>query len=114
MGEAISYALAQWSGLDAYLLDGRVEIDNNLVENAIRPTKQGQKNWLFLGSERGGELAAIAFTLIENCKRQVLDLRAYLTSTMKTLIEEGPGRAAELTPKALTSHPAKTANQALA
>ena len=67
MGRAITYALGEWTGLDAYLLDGRVELDNNLIENAIRPTKLRQKNWLFLGSERGGELAAVAFTLIENC-----------------------------------------------
>lgn len=84
MGQAINYALGQWSGLDAYLLDGRVELDNNLIENAIRPTKLGQKNWLFLGSERGGEMAAVAFTIIENCKRYGLDLRDYLASTIKT------------------------------
>ena len=114
MGQAISYALGQWSGLDAYLDDGRVELDNNLIENAIRPTKLGQKNWLFLGSERGGELAAVAFTLIENCKRYKLDLRDYLVSTMKALIEQGPASAPQLTPKALTTHPAKTANKVAA
>ena len=114
MGKAISYALGQWAGLDVYLLDGRIELDNNLVENAIRPTKLGQKNWLFLGSERGGELAAIAFTIIENCKRHGRDLRSYLTNTMKTLIEEGPARAADLTPKALSTHPTKATNQAAA
>ena len=112
MGQAINYALAQWSGLDAYLLDGRVELDNNLIENAIRPTKLGQKNWLFLGSERGGEMAAVAFTVIENCKRYGLDLRDYLASTMKALIEQGPTAAASLTPKALTTHPDQVAEQA--
>ena len=61
MRQAINYALGQWSDLNAYLLDGRVELDNNLIENAFRPTKLGQKNWLFLGSERGGEMAAVAF-----------------------------------------------------
>ena len=114
MGQAINYALGQWSGLDAYLLDGRVELDNNLIENAIRPTKLGQKNWLFLGSERGGEMAAVAFTIIENCKRYGLDLRDYLASTMKTLIEQGPIAAANLTPKALTTHPEQLAKQAAA
>ena len=114
MGQAISYALGQWSGLDAYLLDGRVELDNNLIENAIRPTKLGQKNWLFLGSERGGELAAVAFTIIENCKRYRLDLRDYLTSTMKALIERGSASAPSLTPQALATHPAKNANKAAA
>jgi len=112
MGQAINYALGQWSGLDAYLLDGRVELDNNLIENAIRPTKLGQKNWLFLGSERGGEMAAVAFTVIENCKRYGLDLRDDLASTMKALIEQGPTAAASLTPKALTTHPDQVAEQA--
>ena len=103
-------------GLDSHLLDvdGLVELDNNLVENAIRPTKLGQKNWLFLGSERGGEMAAIAFTIIENCKRYELDLREYLSSTMKTLVGKGPACAPQLTPKAIATHPVKLANQAAA
>ena len=109
MGRAITYALGEWTGLDAYLLDGRVELDNNLIENAIRPTKLGQKNWLFLGSERGGELAAVAFTLIENCKRNGIDLRRYLAETMKALVEQGPASAPSLTPRALTTHPRRTA-----
>jgi len=76
-----------------------VELCNNLVENAIRPTKLGAKNWMFFGSERGGRLAAVAFTLIENCKRQGLDLREYLIATMKRLVEEAPVIAAELSPE---------------
>ena len=50
LGTAISYALGQWAGMTVYLEDGRVEIDNNLVENAIRPTALGKKNWLFVGT----------------------------------------------------------------
>ena len=49
MGKAFSYALEQWSGLNVFLAHGLVEIDNNLVENAIRPTALGKKNWLFIG-----------------------------------------------------------------
>ena len=79
MGQAITYALNQRAGLDAYLRDGRVELDNNLCENAIRPLKVGAKNYLFLESARGGELGCVAYTLIENCKRHGLDLRSYLT-----------------------------------
>ena len=55
LGTAIAYALSQWAGLTVYLDDGRVEIDNNLVENAIRPTALGKKNWLFVG-EAGASL----------------------------------------------------------
>ena len=101
MGQAIRYALNQWSGLDCYLADGRVELCNNLCENAIRPLKIGAKNYMFFGSRRGGELGCVAYTLIENCKRHGLDLRAYLIETMKALVEHGPSRAAELTPAAL-------------
>jgi len=101
MGQAITYALNQWPRLKVYLQDGRVEIDNNLIENTIRPLKLGAKNYMFFGSRRGGELACVAYTLIENCKRHGLDLRRYLIEAMRMLIEHGPGRASELTPAAV-------------
>ncbi len=59
LGVATDYALGQWQTLDVYLEDGRVEIDNNLVENAIRPTAIGKKNWLFMGDADAGERGAI-------------------------------------------------------
>jgi transposase len=59
LGEAIDFALGQWSVLQVYLGDGRVEIDNNLVENAIRPTALGKKNWLFVGEADAGQRGAI-------------------------------------------------------
>lgn len=49
MGQAVSYALSQWESLQVYLREPKIEIDNNLVENAIRPTALGKKNWLFFG-----------------------------------------------------------------
>lgn len=98
LGKAITYALSVWSGFDAYLRDGRVELDNNLVENAIRPTKLGAKNWLFIGSQRGGELAALAYTLIENSKRHGIDLRNYLETAARQILERGPDAAKEITP----------------
>jgi len=55
LGTAIDYALGQWRTLEIYLTDGRVEIDNNLVENAIRPTAIGKKNWLFVGEAHAGQ-----------------------------------------------------------
>jgi transposase len=110
MGQAISYALNQWYGLAVYLSDGRVELDNNLCENAIRPLKIGAKNYLFFGSRRGGELGCVAYTLIENCKRHGLPIRSYLIQAMKALVENGPNRAAELTPAAIAK--ARRKNQA--
>lgn len=101
MGKAISYALGQWSGLAIYLRDGRVELDNNLCENTIRPLKIGAKNYLFMGSRRGGELACVAYTLIENCKRHGLPLHNYLVAAMQALVAHGPDKARELNPTAV-------------
>ena len=101
MGQAITYALNQWPRLRTYLQNGQVEIDNNLIENSIRPLKLGAKNYLYFGSRRGGELACVAYTLIENCKRHDLDLRSYLMRAMEMLVEHGPERAAEITPAAV-------------
>lgn len=85
MGKAVAYAMEQWSGLELYLLNGAIEIDNNLVENAIRPTKLGMKNWLFLGSEASGRTSAILFTIIESAKRHGLEPYAYIRYLLETL-----------------------------
>ena len=78
LGIALDYALGQWKTLEVYLADGRVEIDNNLVENAIRPTALGKKNWLFMGDADAGERGAIIYTVIESCRRRGIDPYAYL------------------------------------
>ena len=101
MGKAISYALDHWDRFESYLTDGRVELCNNLIENAIRPLKLGAMNDLFFGSARGGEPACVAYTLIENCKRHGLDVRSSLMEAMRMLDGHGPARAGELTPAAV-------------
>ena len=85
LGIAIDYTLGQWSTLGVYLDDGRVEIDNNLVENAIRPTALGKKNWLFMGDADAGERGAILYTLIESCRRRGIDPYAYLKDVLTRL-----------------------------
>lgn len=85
MGKAIDYALGQWPGLSVFLEDGRVEIDNNLIENAIRPTAVGKKNWLFMGDADAGQRGAILYTVIENCRRQGIDPYAYLREILTKL-----------------------------
>jgi transposase len=85
LGIAIDYALGQWRTLDVYLDDGRVEIDNNLVENAIRPTAIGKKNWLFMGDADAGERGAIIYTVIESCRRRSIDPYAYLKDVLTRL-----------------------------
>ncbi len=83
IGEAITYALNEWEGFARYLDDGKLEIDNNGVENAIRPTKLGAKNHLFIGSAEAGENSAILYTLIENCRALRLNPRDYLEYVIK-------------------------------
>lgn len=85
LGKAISYAIKQWSKLEVYLDDGRVEICNNLVENAIRPTKLGSKNWLFMGNEESGQKSAILYTIVENCRRLGINPKEYLTDVLTRL-----------------------------
>ena len=85
LGKAIDYTLGQWSGLGVFLGNGHVEIDNNLVENAIRPTAVGKKNWLFVGHAEAGQRGAILYTIVENCRRQGIDPYAYLREVLAKL-----------------------------
>lgn len=98
LGKAVGYALKEWSKLEVYLGDGRVEIDNNLVENAIRPTKLGAKNWLFIGCREAGQKAAILYTIVENCRRLGIDTREYLEDVLTRLPGMMARDAVNLTP----------------
>lgn len=77
LGKAIKYMLDRWNELSNYLLDGRLEIDNNRVESAIRPFAIGRKNWLFAGSPRGAKASATLYSLIMTCKANDIDPYAY-------------------------------------
>ena len=100
LAQAVDYALGQWSTLTVYLDDGRVEIDNNLVENAIRPTAIGKKNWLFVGDADAGERSAIIYTLIESCRRRGLDPYAYLREVLARLPRMTNWQIPEVMPEA--------------
>jgi len=78
MGQAIGYALNQWEALCVYTSDGRLAIDNNAAENALRRVAVGRKNWLFCGSDNGGHTAATLFSLIATCQRHHVEPMAYL------------------------------------
>ena len=99
MGRAMSYALNQWDSLLVFRDDGRVEVDNNLVENTIRPSAIGKKNWLFMGDAQSGARAATFYTLIGNCHRAGINAEAYLTEIFKRLPTETNQTAHRLTPK---------------
>jgi transposase len=85
MGKAISYALKDWEMLKGYIYCGKAEIDNNLVENAIRPTAIGKKNWLFIGGPEAGEKSAILYTILENCKHLKINVQEYLKDVLTRL-----------------------------
>jgi transposase len=96
LGSAITYALGQWPQLVTFLDDGRIPVDNNRAENAIRPFVIGRKNWLFSGSPRGAEASATLYSLIETAKANGLEPRAYL----RHLFEQLP---LATTPQAITA-----------
>lgn len=98
MGKAISYTLGLWKQLVCFLEDGRLEIDNNLVENAIRPTAVGKKNYLFFGAPDSGQRSAIVYTILENCKRLGIAPHEYLHDVLSRLPGMTNRETHELTP----------------
>jgi transposase len=85
MGKAVKYALAEWEPLTRYLRDGRLEIDNNLTENAIRPSAVGKKNWLFFGHPEAGWRSAVIYSLIVSCRRRGINPWEYLRDVLTRL-----------------------------
>ena len=83
--KAIDYSLRRWTALSRYATDGRLPIDNNPVENIIRPIALGRKNWLFVGSERAGKRAAAIQSLLATAKLNGLDPAAWLRETLEKL-----------------------------
>ena len=98
IGEAITYALNNWTALIRYLDDGALNIDNNLAENALRGIAVGRKNWLFLGSDRGGRAAANHYSLIQSAKHHGIDPFAYLRDVLLRTATEAAINLRELLP----------------
>lgn len=96
MAKAIDYSLAHWSALVRYCEDGRLDIDNNAAERALRTVAVGRKNWIFFGNERGGEAAAVLYGLIATCKEHDVDPRTYLRDVLLRIATESDVRT--LTP----------------
>lgn len=82
IGKASRYCLAEWEALRRYLSDGRLEIDNNLTENAIRPSAIGKKNWLFIGHPEAGWRSAVIYSIIVSCQRRNIDPWDYLRDVL--------------------------------
>ncbi len=87
LGEAMAYLAKYWDGLQSFLTDGRVEIDNNPVERTIRPIALNRKNALFAGHEAGAENWALIASLIETCKLNQIDPFAWLSATLTAIVQ---------------------------
>ena len=107
LAEAIRYALSRWEGLSRFLDDGRIEIDSNTVERAIRPIALNRKNALFAGSDGGGEHWAVIASLVETCKLNGVEPQAYLADVITRIVNGHPQRRLdELLPWAYPATPA--------
>jgi len=95
---AIRYALGLWPALTRYCDDGRLEIDNNAAERALRVVALGRKNYLFAGSDLGGERAASIYSLIGSAKLTGIDPEAYLREVLTRIADHPVNRIADLLP----------------
>ena len=95
---AIRYALSRWDALTRYIEDGHIEIDNNAAERSLRGVALGRKNYLFAGSDAGGERAAAIYSLIGSAKLNGLDPEAYLHQVLTRIADHPINRIEELLP----------------
>ena len=110
---AIHYALGRWTQLVRYCSDGRLEIDNNAAERALRAVALGRKNYLFMGSNPGGERAAAMYSLIGSAKLNGIDPEAYLSHVLARIADHPINRIADLFPWTINLQPTadKTATE---
>ena len=98
IGKAIDYTLSRIDALKVYTTDAKLQIDNNLVENSIRPIAIGRKNYLFAGSHQAAENAAIFYSLFATCKAQGINPYTWLAETLKKIGAHPVNRIEELLP----------------
>jgi len=98
LGKAVYYSLAHWEKLSRYTEDGRIEIDNNLVENAIRPIALGRRNYLFAGSHDAAQRAAVIYSLLATCKKNDVNPQLWLADVLSRIPTHPAKRVHELLP----------------
>lgn len=101
LGKAIRYIDNRWENLERYAQEGNgeIEIDNNFVENSIRPTAVGKKNWLFIGHPNAGQVSAVIYTIIENCRMNEINPFEYLVDVLPRIQDHPVNRINELLPR---------------
>jgi hypothetical protein len=100
LGQAIDYTLSRWEALNRYVDDGRLEIDNNLCENAIRPPAIGKKNFLFIGHPEAGQRSAVIYSVLGSCRRLGINPAVYLQDVFERLPKAKTSEIKSLTPAA--------------
>jgi transposase len=98
LGKALGYSISRWDQLTAYLYDGELEIDNNQVENSIRPTALGRKNYLFAGSHNGARRAAMMYSFFGTCKKNGVNPYKWLKKVLEIIPDYPVNRVHELLP----------------
>ncbi len=98
LGKAVTYALLRWEKLSRYAENGCIEIDNNLVENAIRPIALGRKNYLFAGSHEAAQRAAVIYSLLATCKKHDVNPHSWLNDVLARIVTHPQKRVQELLP----------------
>src|SRR5437016_10009457 len=95
---AFNYSLNRWEALCRYTQDGRLEIDNTIAERSIRGMGIGRRNFLFFGSDSGGERAAIIYSLVETCKLNKIDPHSYLQYVIERIADHPINKIDQLLP----------------
>ncbi len=108
LAKAVNYFLNEYEPLLNYLEDGKLQIDNNLVENAIRPSCVGKKRWLFIGHPDAGWRSAVIYSIIQSCRRRGINPQDYLTDVLGRLPGMKSGEEKTLIPRCWNPAPQDT------
>jgi len=98
MAKAMDYSLKRWPAFTNFIGDGRLCMSNNAAERAVRGVAVGRRNWTFCGSDSGGRRAAAMYTLIESCKLNDVDARAWLADVLARIADHPASKITELLP----------------
>ena len=99
IGKAINYTVGMWPRLERYITDGRFEIDNNLIENTIRPIALGRKNYLFAGSHQAAQNAALIYSVVATAKYHDVNPTEYLEFVLRNIADYPFPKLADLLPQ---------------